>query len=100
MAPAISTAVVFLEGLTILWLLWLTPALYGNSCDNDAYHRTFRLGLKLFGCGLVISLGLLVISWFLPWQRRRRGSRVVAAILAPVSFGCLYVLFNVLLTLS
>lgn len=100
MAPAISTAVVLLEGLVIFWLVWLTPALCGNSCDNDSYHSTLSLGLKLFACGLIMPLGLLTISWFLPWQRRHRGSRAVAAILAPVSFGCLYILFNVLLALS
>ncbi|MEU9126352.1 hypothetical protein AB0C96_42275 [Streptomyces sp. NPDC048506] len=100
MAPAISTAVVLLEGLVIFWLVWLTPALCGNSCDNDAYQSTFVLGLKLFGCGLVIPLALLLISWLLPWRRRHIRLRAVAAILAPVSFGGLYILFNVLLALS
>ncbi|MFI0219883.1 hypothetical protein [Streptomyces lydicus] len=96
-APAISTAVVLVEALVIFWLIWLTPALCGNSCDNDAYQSTFTLGLKLFGAGLAIPLGLLLLSWLLPWRRRHTASRAAAAILAPLSLGCLYILFNVLL---
>lgn len=99
-APAIATTVVFVEGLVTGWLVWLTPALCGNSCDNDHYQANFSFGLTVGACGLIVPAGLLLISWVLPWRRRHNGSRVAAAVLALVPLTVLYVLFNIFLALA
>ncbi|UKY47441.1 hypothetical protein [Streptomyces inhibens] len=62
--------------------------------------RAFSFDLKTGGCGLIVPVGMLLISWLLRWRRRHNGMRRAAAILAPLSLGALYVLFDVLLALS
>lgn len=84
-APAISTAVLLVEGLVLGWLVVMASALCGNSCHDNHNEPTFSLILKVCGCGLVVPVGLLLISWLLPWRRRHNESRLAAAILAPLS---------------
>ncbi|WP_244420080.1 hypothetical protein [Streptomyces hygroscopicus] len=99
-APAISTAVLLVEGLVVGWLVAMTSALCGSACQDDHNEPTFSLILTVCGCGLVVPVGLLLMSWLLPWRRRHKESRWAAAILAPLSLGALYVVFNVWLVLS
>jgi hypothetical protein len=92
-APAIATAVTLLEAVIIGCLIYATPALCGNSCNNDAYRTHYASALRLAAGALVIPVGLLVTSWALPWRRRFNGARFSAAFMTPVSLGVLYFLF-------
>ncbi|WP_413254214.1 hypothetical protein [Streptomyces decoyicus] len=98
-APVVSTAVLLVEGLVLGWLVMMTSAMCGNVCHDDRNEPGFSLILNMCGYGLVIPLGLLLISWLLP-PRRWHAPRLATAILAPLSLGALYVLFNVWLALS
>ncbi|WP_159030875.1 hypothetical protein [Streptomyces sp. 769] len=96
MPPLISTGVTLLGALVVGWLAFLTPVLFDHDSNRTRMVERYEVGLAVSACGLVVPLAMLVISWVLPWRRHHRGSRVAAAVLAPVLLGVLYVLVLVL----
>ncbi|MFI6764155.1 hypothetical protein [Streptomyces sp. NPDC050355] len=98
--PAISTAVTLVGGFVLGWVVIITSILCGNECHSDRNEPTFSLILNVCGYGLVVPAGLLLVSWLPPWRRRHNTLRLAAAVMAPLSLGALYVLFNVWLWLA
>ncbi|MFI0214065.1 hypothetical protein [Streptomyces lydicus] len=96
-APAISTVVTLAGGFVFGWLAIMTFVVCGSSCDSDPAGSVIFTACTW---SLVAPVMLLLISWLLPWRRRYSGARLGFAILAPLSVGAIYVLFNVWLALT
>lgn len=95
MAPALATALTLQVGFVLGWLVVLTPAVCG-SCGGERLERfvaSLKFAVVVCGLGLVVPVGLLVVSWALPRRRRYTAGRVTCAILAPLALVGLFVLY-------
>ncbi|WP_229852421.1 hypothetical protein [Streptomyces albospinus] len=98
-APAISTAVTVNVGFVLGWLVFLTPAVC-CSCGGERLDRfvsSLKFASIVCGFGLVVPVGLLVVSWVLPRRRRHNAFRVTSALLAPLALVGLFALFALLI---
>ncbi len=95
MAPALATALTLQVGFVLGWLVVLTPAVCGP-CGGERLERfvaSLKFAVVVCGLGLVVPVGLLVVSWALPRRRRYTAGRVICAILAPLALVGLFVLY-------
>ncbi|WP_431042106.1 hypothetical protein ACQUSR_09435 [Streptomyces sp. P1-3] len=95
-APLLSTLVT----LPIAYLCSIGVGFAGMSCDVgteteiDRCNADVPTATTVYLYGLLLPLGLLLASWFLPWRLRHRLRRSLLAVLAPCSLILAYMIFH------
>lgn len=92
--PLVSTLLTLPMGFGFLVMAMLSPMMC-DSCGGaraEQFEHTFAGIFAFFVCALVATLGLLIVSWALPWLKRNRDRRATFAVAAP---GCLIFSFIV-----
>jgi cell division protein FtsX len=86
-APLISTLLTVVTAAITFLFVGFSP-MACDSCNGEVAHRfdeSFQTAFTVYQAGLLVTLGLLVAGWALPWQRRMAARRVGIALAAPAA---------------
>lgn len=95
MAPLVSTVLTLPLGLLALFIGALSPMACGSCMDaeEDRFQNSFETAWTVLTTGLLLSLTVLAVSWFLPYRQQQAATRVFLAVVAPALVCVTFVTF-------